>query len=59
MNLPKALKMPYAVSLVISVVSKTDFGIFVAHLVWLKSEKSEMSGNFLVHVSRITIICSS
>jgi hypothetical protein len=41
----------YVVYLVISVVSKTGFGIFLAHLVCLKSEKSEMPENFQVHVS--------
>jgi hypothetical protein len=46
----------YVVSLVSSVVSKTGFGIFPAHLVCLKSEKSEMPGIFQVHVSRITLI---
>jgi hypothetical protein len=48
----------YVVPLVISVVSKTGFGIFLAHLVCLKSKKSEMPGNFQVHVSRITLILS-
>jgi hypothetical protein len=44
------------VSFVISVVSKTGFGIFLAHLACLKTEKSEMPGKFHVHVSRITLI---
>jgi hypothetical protein len=44
----------YVVYLVISAVSKTGFGIFEAHLLPLKSEKSEMPENFQVHVSRIT-----
>jgi hypothetical protein len=52
MKCPKALKMTpkrynkitlkskvYMVSLVINVVSKTDFGIILVHLVCLKSEK--------------------
>jgi hypothetical protein len=55
MNLPKAMKITskkkknttkyylkskvYVVYLAISVVSKTGFGIFLAHLVGLKSEK--------------------
>jgi NO-binding membrane sensor protein with MHYT domain len=43
----------------ISAVSKTGFGIFSAHLVCLKSEKSEMPGNFQVYISRITLIPSS
>jgi hypothetical protein len=47
------------VSLKINVVSKAGFGIFLAHLVCLKSEKSEMPGKFQVHVSRITLILSS
>jgi hypothetical protein len=38
----------YLVSLIISAVSKTGFGIFLAQLVCLKSEKSEMPGNFQV-----------
>jgi hypothetical protein len=41
-------------SLVISRVSKTGFGIFLAHLVCLKSEKSEMPGNFQVHDSYVS-----
>jgi hypothetical protein len=49
----------YVVYLAISVVSKTGFGIFLAHLACLKSEKSEMPENFQVHVSRITLIPSS
>jgi hypothetical protein len=49
----------YVVYLIISVVSKTGFAIFLAHLVCLKSEKSEMPGNLQVHVSRITLIPSS
>jgi hypothetical protein len=36
----------YVVSLIISVVFETGFGIFLAHLVCHKSEKSEMAGNF-------------
>jgi hypothetical protein len=39
------------VSLVISVVSKTGLGIFLAHLVFLKSEKSGMPENFQVHLN--------
>jgi hypothetical protein len=49
----------YVVSLVINVVSKTGFGIFLAHLVCLKYAKSEIPGKFQVHVSRITLISSS
>jgi hypothetical protein len=41
---------------VISAVSKAGFGIFLAHLICLKSEKAEMPGYFQVHVSRITLI---
>jgi hypothetical protein len=33
----------YVVSLVIILVFKTGFGIFLAHLICLKSEKKEMS----------------
>jgi hypothetical protein len=47
------------VYLVINAVSKTGFGIFVAHLVYLKSEKSEMPENFQVLVSKITLVPSS
>jgi hypothetical protein len=49
----------YVFSLVISLVCKTGFGIFPAHLIRLKSEKWEMPGNFKVHVSRITMILTS
>jgi hypothetical protein len=49
----------YVVSLVKSVVSKTGFGIFLAHLVCLKSEKSKLPGIFQEHVSRIPLIVSS
>jgi hypothetical protein len=38
----------YVVSLVISVVSKTGFGILLAHLISFKSEKKGMPGNFQV-----------
>jgi hypothetical protein len=49
----------YVVSLVINLISKTGFGILLAHMVFLKSEKEEMPENYQVHVSRITLILSS
>jgi hypothetical protein len=49
----------YVVSLIISVVSKTGFGIFLAHLVCFKSEHLEITGNFKMHVSRMPLILKS
>jgi hypothetical protein len=43
----------YLVSLILSLVFKTGFGIFLAPLSCLKSVKWEMSGNFQVRSQRI------
>jgi hypothetical protein len=46
----------YVVSLVLSVVSKNVFGIFLALLVWLKSVKLDMFRKFQVRSQGI--LCS-
>jgi hypothetical protein len=44
------------VSSVISLISKTGFGIFLAHLVCLKSEKSKMPENFQKSTSAFSVL---